>query len=545
MSTKTIDAKVLRQLLLSGYSNLENEKERINALNVFPVPDGDTGINMAKTLEGGIAAPEGEAVSDYMKSFSKKSLLTARGNSGVILSQFIRGLAKGCEGKEILSVRDFSEIFAMGVECAYSAVIKPVEGTMLTVLREAGEFLSENCHSFEDFEECFGALCARLEMSLKNTPELLPVLKEAGVVDSGGAGVLSIFRGMEACLLGTEVKRETDLSSMAEKDINMDLGADFVFEYGYCTEFILQLLRVRCDVESFDVSCLTDYLCRIGDSVACVHDGDIVKIHVHTKTPEAAIAKAREYGELITVKIENMSVQHSEANVPETAKPEKKVPYATVAVVPGEGIKKYFQEIGLTATVEGGQTNNPSAEDFIKVFKSLNAQHIVVLPNNSNIVLTARQAAEMYKDCDVRVIPTKSVAECYSCLSMIDYTAESVEALMEGMTSYLSDVNSGFVTTATRDVVMNGVEVKAGKYIGLDSDNILSCCENKVGCAMSLFAALENIEDKGVITVFCGKDVTEAEVEELSEKLKGAYPDIETGFVNGGQDVYSFIFSIE
>ncbi|MBQ2730251.1 MAG: DAK2 domain-containing protein [Clostridia bacterium] len=540
MSTKRLDGIALRNLLMSGYLNLQNNKDTINSLNVFPVPDGDTGINMAKTLEGGISAPEGADAAQYMKAFSKNSLLTARGNSGVILSQFIRGLAKGCEGYDSLSVSNFADAFNNGVSCAYSSVIKPVEGTMLTVLREAGEYLTKNCNSFSCFEECFNGLCEMTEHSLANTPELLPVLKEAGVVDSGGAGVLTILRGMEASLLGRDVQAAVTVPEIYSNDVPTDLGPDFVFDYGYCTEFIIQLLNAKCDVKAFDASVLADYLSEIGDSVAIVCDEDIVKVHVHTKTPEAAIGKAREYGELLTVKIENMSVQHSEANI--VSKREK---YAVVAVVKGDGLRKYFSEIGVSAFVDGGQTNNPSAEDFIKTFKSLNAEHIIVLPNNSNIILTARQAVKMYGEGDVHVIPTKSYAECYSALSMMDPTSETVEAFIEGMTSYLPYVTSGYVTVATRDVTMNGVEVKTGKYIGLDNDNVLSCNEDKIECAMGLFRNLPDIDDKGVITVFYGADTSKDEADKLKASIKKEFPDIETGFIAGGQDVYSFIFSIE
>ncbi len=541
MSTKKLDGIALRNMLLSGYANLENDKDRINALNVFPVPDGDTGINMSKTLEGGIAAPEGENAAEYIKTFSKKSLLTARGNSGVIFSQFIRGLAAGCEGKDSVSVSDFAEAFNKGVECAYSSVIKPVEGTMLTVLKDTGEFLSENCNSFSDFEECFDALCKRAEASLDHTPELLPILKEAGVVDSGGAGLLSVFTGMRSALLGESITVGDGAKADAAPSVSLDLGPDFDFEFGYCTEFILQLLNSKCDVASFDIAPLSDSLTAIGDSVVAVHDGDIVKIHVHTRTPEAAIAEARRYGELITVKIENMSVQHSE----NTAAPKKKEKYAVVAVTKGDGIRKYFSEIGVNAFVDGGQTNNPSTEDFIKTFKGVSAEHIIVLPNNSNIILTARQAAEMYKDADVRVVPTRSYAECYTALSMMDLTAESADGLADSMMQYLPYVTSGYVTTATRNATIGGIELSEGDYIGLDNDSIRSCEKDKVSCALSLFKALPDIDDKAVITVFYGNDVTKEELSLLRSRISKELPLIEAGYIYGGQDVYSFIFAIE
>ena len=541
MSTKTLDGITLRAMLLSGYANLENQKEKINALNVFPVPDGDTGINLAKTLEGGALAPEEKSAAEYMKAFSKRALLTARGNSGVILSQFIRGFAKGCGNISNLTVEDFSRAFSKGVECAYQAVIKPVEGTMLTVLRETGEYLSKKAPTLPDFEECLRCTLQKARASLDKTPHLLPVLRDAGVVDSGGAGIVAIFSGMEAFLLGTAIAPIESAHGEISADIYTKAGPDFSFDYGYCTEFILQLLNAKCDPAAFDIGALSSYLETVGDSVVAVHDGDIVKIHVHTKTPEAVIAKAREYGELLTVKIENMSLQHSEA-VSQSAKREK---YAIVAVAAGEGIRKYFSEIGVSAFVDGGQTNNPSAEDFIKTFKRLNAEHIIVLPNNSNIILAAGQAAKMYKDCDVRVLPTKSVAEGYSALSMMDLRAETAEALCESMMQYLPYVTTGYVTTATRDAFLNGVAVKAGSFIGLDNDAILSCEENKIDASLSLFKKIPDIEDKAVITVFYGKDVTKEELSLLKEGLERELPLIEAGCVFGGQDVYSFIFSIE
>lgn len=540
MSTKILDGIILREMLLSGHANLENEKEKINALNVFPVPDGDTGVNLSKTLEGGVTANEDKSVGVYMKSFSKKSLLTARGNSGVILSQFIRGFAKGCEGKDTITTEDFALAFKKGVECAYSAVIKPVEGTMLTVLREAGEYLMANASLFADFEECLSSLCKKAGESLKRTPDLLPILREAGVVDSGGAGVLAILLGMESFLSGKAITLDATVAPAKDTDISYTPNPDFVFDYGYCTEFILQLLNAKCDPSSFDMTSLVAFLESVGNSVVAVQDSDIVKVHVHTMTPEKVIAKAREYGELVTVKIENMSVQHSE-----TAERKEHTKYAIVAVASGSGIKKYFCEIGVNAIIDGGQTSNPSAEDFIKTFKELNADHIIVLPNNSNIILTARQAAKLYKGSDVQVIPTKSIAECYSALSMMDLTPDTVEGVIESMMQYLPYVTTGYVTTATRDAVLNGVSVEEGKFIGLDNDNILSCEENKVDAAMGLFRRIPDIEDKAVITVFYGADVTDEELSDLKSRLSKELPLVETGYVDGGQDIYSFIFSIE
>lgn len=549
MKHTELDSTLLGAMLRGGYLYLKRNTDTIDDLNVFPVPDGDTGTNMTMTLGGGVSARSDTArVDTLMQAFSRGTLFSARGNSGVILSQFVRGFGIGCEGKETLNISDFADAFASGVKYAYESVIKPVEGTMLTVMRETSEYLSENFDNFADFESCFDGMKNAMKRSLAHTPELLPVLKEAGVIDSGGAGFLCIFEGMEMALLGMNIDDIADdiVPTLGTSAAVSSFGPDSELEYGYCTEFILQLQNSKTDIQCFSIKPVIEYLETLGDSIVAVADGDIVKVHVHTFTPEKVIEYARRFGEFISVKIENMSVQHSEVvAAKEQSEPREHTRYAVAAVASGDGITEYFSEIGVSEIITGGQTNNPSIEDLICAFDKLDCDHIIVLPNNSNIVMTARQAAELYDKCDVRVIPTKSIAEGYSALSMMDLSADTVDELIDGMTSYLGDVTTGYVTTATRDTEMNGVRVKRGDYIGLDNSSILCATNDKVSAALGILKNLPDIDDKQVITVFSGADVTTDELDTLKSKIAAAYPLIETGYINGGQEVYSFILAIE
>lgn len=547
MKHTKLDSALLSSMLLSGYRYLRRNTDTIDDLNVFPVPDGDTGTNMTMTLGGGVSACSGAPrVDSLMQAFSRGTLFSARGNSGVILSQFVRGFGIGCEGKENLTISDFADAFASGVAYAYESVIKPVEGTMLTVMRETSEYLNENRENFTDFESLFTGLKTEMNRSLAHTPELLPVLKEAGVIDSGGAGFLCIFEGMEMALNGIAVEDDDTSVQFSAPSTTATFGPDSELLYGYCTEFILQLQNSKTDIPSFSIKPVIQFLETLGDSIVAVADGDIVKVHVHTFTPEKVIEYARRFGEFISVKIENMSVQHSEVVASkEQAEPREHTRYAVAAVASGDGITEYFKEIGVSEIITGGQTNNPSIEDLICAFDKLDCDHIIMLPNNSNIVMTARQAAELYNKCDVRVIPTKSIAEGYSALSMMDLSADTVDEVIDGMTAYLGDVTTGYVTTATRDTEMNGVSVKRGDYIGLDNNSILCATDDKVSAAMQMLKNLPDIDDKQVITVFSGADVTEAELDTLKSGISAAFPLVEAGYIDGGQEVYSFILAIE
>lgn len=557
MTHETLTLTLWHEMLSSGYYNLKNNEDTVNHLNVFPVPDGDTGINMSRTIHGGVIAGRSVTMEDfytYMGAFSKGALLSARGNSGAIFSQFIAGMAAGAPATSEISLADFSKMLTLGTEYAYKAVITPTEGTILTVIRETAEFVAANLDSYKTFEDCFTALLPVLNASLDNTPNLLPILMEAGVIDSGGAGIQYIFEGMYSELSGKPVasvhkdavaNNEAALS-MEEIAATTDFNADSELEFGYCTEFILQLMNKKVDPKTFDLNIIVDFLKTKGDSIVAVKNDDVIKIHVHTFTPEEVLAFCHQFGEFVTLKIENMSVQHHEvmAEKEQVAK-KKHTKYAVVAVVNGEGIKEYFTSIGATEFVEGGQTCNPSTGDFIDSFKKINSDYIVVLPNNSNVILAAKQAASLYKDADVRVVETKSIAEGFSALSMMDMSAETIEAFIEGMTDFLYNVTTGYITTSTRDASINGVDVKEGNYIGLDSDTIRSTGTDKIATAIDLLSAMPDIDEKEVVTIFYGADASDDEKEALTDAIEKNFPMIEIGEVDGGQAVYDFIFALE
>lgn len=539
----SLDGVGLHKLFLSGYSNLKRNMETINNLNVFPVPDGDTGANMAMTFGGGLQAVTGTKthVGQYMQDLSKGVLLSARGNSGVIFSQFIHGLYRGFEEKETITFGDMAQAFACAKEDAYHSIITPTEGTILTVIREAADFLAQKGDTFASFREGFDALQAQMTDTLKRTPEMLPVLKEANVVDSGGAGLVCFIEGICASLRGEAITDSADMEQWTAPAAGAgQFGPDSRLEYGYCTEFILQLMHYKTDLSQFDLQSFTKPLEAMGDSIVAVHNDGIVKIHIHTFAPEEVLGYGRRFGEFVTVKIENMSVQHSQAQTQP-----KKEKYAVVAVASGEGIKAYFTDIGASCIIDGGQTNNPSVNAFLEAFRSVNAEHIVVLPNNSNIVLTANQAAAAYTDSDVRVIPTKSIAQGYSALSMMNLWSDTVEELVEDMSMNLDNVTTGYVTTSIRDAHMDGLDVKKGAYIGLDDKHIQVTGTDRLETAKALIGKLMEAAPKDVVIVFCGEGVTEEEVTQLETFLQASYPMADVGFVDGKQGVYDFIISLE
>ena len=541
----TLDGSALHALFTSGYRNLKKNMETINGLNVFPGPDGDTGANMVMTLGGGLNTVNGEThhAGQYMQALSKAVLLSARGNSGVIFSQFIHGLARGFAQKEAVTFPDMAHAFACAREDAYHAIITPTEGTILTVIREAADFLAENAGQYASFREGFDALQVQMTATLKRTPDLLPVLKEAGVVDSGGAGLVCFVDGICAHLRGESVEDIPDANDWAvPAPSSVDFGPNSRLEYGYCTEFILQLMNYKTDLASFDLPRFIKPLEEMGNSIVAVHNDGIVKIHIHTFTPDMVMGYARRFGEFVSVKIENMSIQHSQTQA-EIKK--EKVKYAIIAVASGDGMKEYFESIGASYIIDGGQTNNPSVSAFLEAFEKFDAEHIVVLPNNSNIILTANQAADAYSQCDVRVIPTKSVVEGYSALSMMNPWCDTVEELVEDMSMCLGSVTTGYVTTSVRDTHMDGLDIQKGAYIGLDGKHILATADDRLEVTKALVRAITAATPKDVIIFFYGQNVTPEEVEQLSEFMQTNYPMVDTGFVDGRQAVYDFIISLE
>jgi len=532
-----LNAKTYLNLIRGGAARLSRDRETINNLNVFPIPDGDTGDNMLMTIEAGCKA-SGDGVGVLADAAAKGMLLGARGNSGVILSRIFAGMAKGLAGCQEADINDFTRAMKAAVEEAYHAVSQPVEGTILTVLRE-GVTAAEGSSSLEEY---FDLWIAGMDLSLQHTPELLDVLKKAGVVDSGGAGLLCIAEGMRAALHGEEFASE-DASSEehAKQAPAVDLSAfteDSVLEFGYCTEFLLRLQRCKVDLESFDESVIKDYLLTQGDSLVFFRDGSIIKVHVHTKDPGAILSRCREWGEFLTIKVENMTLQHHENHMDTRFKSAARKALGVVAVASGEGLTSTFREMGADAVISGGQTMNPPVERFLEAFDQIHAETIIVLPNNSNIILTARQAASIYKDSRIEVVPTKSLGEGYYALANMDAEAD-IDNLVAGMTEAAGSVTTGAVSVAIRDCEQG----RTGDFLGLSGKEILCGSPSRLEAALQTAQAMD-ASSADVLIIFRGKDAPASEAEELRASLEKSCPLTEVILMDGGQPVYDYLFLI-
>ena len=540
-----LDGNSLHEAFVSGYQNLKKNLTTINDLNVFPVPDGDTGTNLVHTFGGGIGSvtPQSD-IGKYLNQLARAVLLSARGNSGVIFSQFIFGFARGIENKSTIEFKDLINAFKCAKEDSYNAIICPTEGTILTIISQGYEFLSQKAHLFDDFKTGIDELLISMRSTLAKTPDMLPVLKEAGVVDSGGAGLVCFFEGISAYFNGISIDDVDTIDNNLQQQVTTtSFGPDSVMEYGYCTEFILQLMNSKTDIANFNLNEFVTPLEDLGDSIVSAVIDSIVKIHIHTFTPEKVLEYARKFGELVTIKIENMSVQHSETQTKSVEK--EKIKYLIVAVAQGDGIIDYFYNIGATVVINGGQTANPSVEEFLKAFDSYDAENIIVLPNNSNIILTANQAAELYTKSKVYVLPTKSIVEGYSALSMMNLWCDTAEELIEDMTSGLKTVISAYVTTATRDTVMGGVEITKDDYIGIKNKDIILSEKNRLSATINLIENIVENEHREVIIIFYGKAIPDGEIALLKQTLEDKYPLADLGFIKGNQDVYDYIISLE
>lgn len=551
---KFIDGKLFEKMVISGVKNLKANIETVNDLNVFPIPDGDTGDNMFMTINGGLAALESvkeNSVSKKANALANAMLLNARGNSGVILSQLFSGLAKGFKDKERVCVKELGLAFASGVKQAYASVVKPVEGTMLTVAREASDYGLSHSDETVTLGTFFNGFIEEMKASLENTPNLLEVLKEAGVIDSGGAGLLYISEGMKIAVEGKEVNADLGQSVGSQQAIDFSaFNENSEMKFGYCTEFLLQLLNSKVDANAFDVSVITDYLGTIGDSIVAFKTGTVVKVHVHTLTPYKALEFCHQYGEFLTVKMENMTVQHNETVKKEVEpvivkqRKGKRTPFGVVTVATGKGLVKTFADFGADVVIDGGQGNNPSTETFIKAFDDANADCIFVLPNNSNIIMTAKQAANAYDKSKIYVIETKNFGHAYSVLSMLDYSAEDADEIAESMRECMQGVTTGMITTSVRDAFIDGVQITKDHYIGFTDKTMHVCEQNKVDTFFALADKLDIAEKEFLITVF-GKDVNEQDRESVRNKVAEKYSNVEFYEIDGGQDVYDFILIIE
>ncbi len=555
MATKVIDAQLLQKAFIAGAYNLERNKDYINELNVFPVPDGDTGSNMSLTIMAAareVSALENPAMDDHSKKISSGSLRGARGNSGVILSQLLRGFCKEIKGKKQITVSVLADGFVRAVETAYKAVMKPKEGTILTVAKGVAEKAVELSEMDMDFETLGQEILDHGNEVLKQTPELLPVLKEAGVIDSGGQGLMEFLTGAYNGLTGKEEIKEPVTSGGAAKAQTMsseEIDTSHI-KYGYCTEFIIMLEKeYNAEIEAK----FKEFLTSIGDSLVVVSDDEIVKVHVHTNHPGLAFEKGLEYGSLTSMKVDNMREEHKEkviheqdrkkAAEQEAAKEEPKKPFGFVAVSVGEGLNDIFKDLGVDHIIEGGQTMNPSTEDVLDAISKVNAETVFVFPNNKNIILAANQAAEIEEEKQVIVIPTKTIPQGISALISFDETA-TAEANQAGMEDAITAVKSGQVTYAVRDTSIDGKEIKTGDYMGIDDVGIQAVGQDITEVVKDLIGAMAD-EDSELLSIYYGSDVEEEKANALVEAVQAAYPDFEVEAHAGGQPIYYYILSLE
>ena len=554
LEIKFIDGKLFEKMMFAAINNLHENVQTVNDLNVFPIPDGDTGENMYLTLKGGVDELRNitsEDLDEKAKALSRGMLLGARGNSGVILSQLFYGLSLGLNGLKTASINEFKNALHEGVKCAYKSVAEPVEGTILTVARESVENSTSKLAHDTTPEEFFNLIFSEMKKSLENTPELLQVLKEAGVIDSGGAGLLFITEGFCKVLSGAEVKYEDDGYLSKTKSLDFSLfDENSIMEYGYCTEVLLRLQTCKTDVVNFDVNQIIDYLNTIGDSIVAVKTESIVKIHVHTLEPWKVLAHCQKYGEFLTTKIENMTLQHNETEVKKeeksilpTVKKERRK-FAIIAVVSGEGLVNTFNEMGADYVIDGGQTNNPSSEDFLKAFDEVNADNIFVLPNNSNIILAAKQASSIYTDSNIVVIETKNVGQGYSALSMLDYSCDDVEGITNLLYESFQEVVTGMVARSVRTTTVNGVAIKENDYMGFTDKTMLVSTASKLLTAKELCEKI-NLNEKSFMICVYGSTVNDEEKQEYMGYISNNYPSIEFYEIDGGQDIYDFILIVE
>lgn len=535
-----LDSLTFSAMLRQGAVALGKEKRVINDLNVFPVPDGDTGDNMYMTIKAGCSALEGHlgTLSEIASATSSGMLLGARGNSGVILSRIFAGLAKGLKDVVVADTPAFAQAMHAAVDEAYKAVPVPVEGTMITVMREGVASADEN----GDLNRYFATLVEAMKTSLDHTPELLPVLKDAGVVDSGGAGVLCVFQGMNEALCGHVSDEELAPTKTEAPVVELDkFTEDSTLEFGYCTEFLLRLMRAKVDLETFDEQVIFDYLNRVGESVVAFREGSMVKVHVHTFTPGVVLNEMQKYGEFLTIKVENMSLQHHQETNQNNAS--FKMPpklFGIVTVASGKGLIEAFREGGADEVIEGGQTMNPSTQDFIEAFKRINAKHILVFPNNKNIRMAADQAAALYDKAEIHVMPSNTIGEGYYGVASADHSLEHVEEVIESVNEMMQSVTTGMVSKAIRDAE-GEVAVHSGDYVGYCGKQILSDNASRSEAAKELLKKLE-AASRDVMLVFYGEDVAAEEAETLSEELQKEYKNVEIILNRGDQPVYDYIF---
>jgi uncharacterized protein len=553
VSITSLDGKRFAEMVLQGASLLSANAQLVDALNVFPVPDGDTGTNMNLSMTSGAKEVQKNIqshIGNVSTSLSKGLLMGARGNSGVILSQLFRGFGKAIEGKSSLTTEEFAQALQTGVDTAYKAVMKPVEGTILTVAKDAAKKGVSVAKNESDFIKLMESIVKEGQASLNRTPDLLPVLKEVGVVDSGGQGLLFVYEGFLAELKGEKVSERVNLPSMNDlvSAEHHKSAQDFMstedIEFGYCTEFMVQFEEGK---KSFDEETFRQDLSGYGDSLLVISDEELAKVHIHSEEPGNVLSYGHQYGSLIKIKIENMREQHisivGESRPVEKAEtPKKEVDFAIVTVAMGEGVAELFRSIGATVVIEGGQTMNPSTEDIVKAVEEVNAKKVIIMPNNKNIIMAAEQAAEVLSQ-EVAVVPTKTVPQGMSALLAFNPGA-SVSENQAGMSEAAKQVKSGQVTFAVRDTSIDGITISKDDFMGIDEGKIVIAEKDLKKAATGLLEQMLD-EDSEILTIIYGEDVSEEDVEALQEYIEQKYGEVEVEVHNGKQPLYSYIFSVE
>ena len=553
MAVKTINTELLQKMFLAGAANLEAKKEFINELNVFPVPDGDTGTNMTLTILS--AAKEVKALENpdmvaIAKAISSGSLRGARGNSGVILSQLLRGFTKEIREHKEIDTITLAKACERATATAYKAVMKPKEGTILTVAKGASQKAAELAETTEDLDTFISEVINYAQEVLEKTPEMLPVLKEAGVVDSGGQGLLEVMRGAYDAFQGKEIDYSAIEASAGTKMVKPSEQAETEIKFGYCTEFIIMLEK---EFTAKDETEFKAYLESIGDSIVCVADDDIVMIHVHTNDPGLAIQKALTYGQLSRMKIDNMREEHQERLIKDAeklaaqqaeakkAEPRKEVGFIAVSI--GEGMNEIFRELGADYIIEGGQTMNPSTEDMLNAIDQVNAEHIFILPNNKNIILAANQAQTLTEDKDIIVVPSKTVPQ--GITAIINYMPDAdAQTNLEAMIEGIGNVKTGQVTYAVRDTHIDDKEIHEGDIMGIGDSGILAVGQSVEETTKEMLAQLVD-EDTELISLYYGQDVQEESAENFAQEIEDLYPDVDVDVHSGGQPIYYYVLSVE
>ena len=552
MVLKEIDSKKFRDMVRVATHRLGRNAEFINSLNVFPVPDGDTGTNMNLTIESGakaVAQNNSDSVGDLTESLAKGMLMGARGNSGVISSQLFRGVYKATQGMKTLNAQELANAFSNGVATAYKGVMKPVEGTILTVARIGAQEGANKANETDDVAEVMKAIVEGAKRALKSTPDLLPVLKQVGVVDSGGQGLLFIYEGFLEGLLGEEFadryqpdEGEMDemINAMHHQSVQSQLSTKDIAN-GYCTEIMVDLTADVPAKKTFNLDEFREHLSKLGDSLLAVSDEEVAKVHIHTEQPGAVFAYGSQFGQLGKIKIDNMRIQH-ETIVNNNEENQESVDFAVIAVASGNGIRKLFESEGVNRIISGGQTMNPSTQDIIDSIKKSGAKKAIVMPNNGNIIMAAKQAAEV-SDIPVGIVPTKTISQGLTAMLSFD-PDDSLADNVANMTDALDTVVSGEVTKANRDTTINDIAIHQGDFLGIIDGDIKVAASDLIVAASSMIEKMLD-EDSEIITIMYGRDSNKKEAQKLVDELKKKHDDLEFELHDGGQPVYNFLISVE